>query len=172
MKGLQAYKFQLWKFHKFPKIFMIRFQKFRWKTEFPFTKLRNVQSWNLQLKSPLQTNVDKPILYSGLYAYPHHHPCTPCENASDRRQGNFPHSAYYPPFRSNFPHIPFRILPSAFRNSAFYQQPTVDTCWQTGNAANDTDSAPKTARKTNITIACMLKDDNHQHAKIRRQIYF
>jgi len=38
------------------------------------------------------------------------------------RQGNFLHSAYYTPFRSNVLHIPFEtvcILPSAFRNSTF-----------------------------------------------------
>jgi len=56
-------------------------------------------------------------------------PCSPCENASDRRLGNFLHSAYYPPFRINIPHIPFRILPSASR----MPQPhfaSVKACWR------------------------------------------
>jgi len=33
---------------------------------------------------------------------------------------DFPHSANYTPFRGSFPHGPFRILLSAFRNSAFF----------------------------------------------------
>ena len=52
------------------------------------------------------------------------HPLWIVENASDCCQGNFPHSAYYPPFRSNFLHIPFRILPSAFRMPQFHILPT------------------------------------------------
>ena len=35
----------------------------------------------------------------------------------------FPHSAFYPPFRIHFHIFWFRILLSAFRNSAFYQWP-------------------------------------------------
>jgi len=60
-------------------------------------------------------------------AYHHPHLCTPCElveNASDCCQGNFPHAAYYPLFRSNFPHIPVHILPSAiphFTNSPLHR---------------------------------------------------
>jgi len=45
---------------------------------------------------------------SGFRAYA---PCTPCETASDRQQGNFLHSAYYSPFRSNVLHIPFSTIP-------------------------------------------------------------
>ena len=36
---------------------------------------------------------------------------------------NFPHSAFYQPFRIHFHIFWFRILLSAFRNSAFYQWP-------------------------------------------------
>ena len=39
-------------------------------------------------------------------------------------QADFPHSAFYTSFRSFFPHLPFRILFSAFRISAFYWYPT------------------------------------------------
>ena len=40
----------------------------------------------------------------------------------------FPHSAFYPPFRIHFHIFRFRILLSAFRNSAFYQWPLF-TCY-------------------------------------------
>jgi len=119
---------------------MIRFRKFCWKTEFPFTKLRNLQSWNLQLKSPLQTNAARPILYSGLYAYPYHHPCTPCENASDRWQGNFSiphithrsavtfrtfHSAFYLPHAA-IPHFTNSLLGTVIPKTS---GDAGETCW-------------------------------------------
>jgi len=68
--------FNLESFINFLKFFMIRFPQFWRKTELPFTKLWNFQSWYLQLKSLLQTNIAR--LYSALHTYPHHHPCTPC----------------------------------------------------------------------------------------------
>ena len=37
-----------------------------------------------------------------------------------------PHSAFYPPLLTNFPHFSFRILLYALRISAFYQQPLED----------------------------------------------
>jgi len=46
------------------KFFMIRLRQFRWKIELPVTKLCNFQSWNLQLRSLLQTNVARPIFWS------------------------------------------------------------------------------------------------------------
>jgi len=90
---------------------MAWFQKFRWKIlNFLSWNLWNFQSWTLQLKSLLQTNVAKPIFWSiGLPSPPHLHPVS--KNASDCRQGNFPHSPYYPPFCINVSHIPFRIIP-------------------------------------------------------------
>ena len=68
--------------------------------------------WNRQTSLDLYTPTTTPAIYS------------PFEKTSDRRLGNFPHSAYYPPFRSNFPHIPFRIVPSAFRVPQFRILPT------------------------------------------------
>ena len=43
-----------------------------------------------------------------------------------RWHGKFPHSAYYPPFRVNFPHFAFRKLPSAFRKAQFRILPTAN----------------------------------------------
>ena len=37
----------------------------------------------------------------------------------DRRHGNFPHYAYYPSFRVNFPRFAFRKLPSVFHKPQF-----------------------------------------------------
>ena len=48
---------------------------------------------------------------------------------SNSWHGHFPHSAYYPPFRINFPHFQFRKLPSAFRKPQFRILPTAVGVW-------------------------------------------
>jgi len=121
MKGQQTYTCHLWNFHKFCEIFIIRsydFESFVEILNYLSRNLWNFQSWNLQLKSLLQTNVARPISWS--ICVTRQHQCTVCDKAYDRRRGNFPHSAYYPPFRSNFLHIPFCILPSAFHMPQFH----------------------------------------------------